>query len=101
MRMTSEEAAKLVPAHSLDFVYLDANHSYDMVKRDIALWWPKIKWGGVLAGHDIFLTTHPGVTVAVCEFLTGHLLAGELVEGHYDENGHQDDAHSWFVEKGQ
>lgn len=52
MRMTSEDAAKLFPAGSLDFVYIDANHSYEMVKQDIEMWWPKVRMGGIFAGHD-------------------------------------------------
>jgi len=37
---------------SLDWVYVDADHSYEAVKADIAAWWPLIKSGGILAGHD-------------------------------------------------
>ena len=51
-RMTSEEAAHELEDGSLDFAYLDAQHHYEAVKHDIALWWPKIKKGGLLCGHD-------------------------------------------------
>ena len=37
---------------SLDFVYIDANHAYDWVVQDIELWYPKVKKGGILWGHD-------------------------------------------------
>ena len=37
---------------SLDFVYIDANHKYESVLQDMNLWYPKIKNGGLLAGHD-------------------------------------------------
>ena len=36
----------------LDFVYIDADHSYQAVMDDIAAWMPKVKPGGVIAGHD-------------------------------------------------
>ena len=36
----------------LDFVYVDGNHAYDFVKEDIKLYYPKLKIGGVLGGHD-------------------------------------------------
>ena len=37
---------------SLDLIYIDAAHDYDSVKQDIIAWYPKVKIGGVLAGHD-------------------------------------------------
>jgi hypothetical protein len=36
----------------LDFAYLDGAHEYPAVVQDIGLWWPLIKSGGILAGHD-------------------------------------------------
>lgn len=38
---------------SLDFVYLDGNHEPPYVLQDIELWWPKLRRGGILAGHDV------------------------------------------------
>jgi len=52
IRATSEVAADIFANESLDFVYIDANHAYDFVKQDIALWYPKVKKGGYLGGHD-------------------------------------------------
>lgn len=37
---------------SLDFVFVDANHLYEHVRADIAAWWPKVRDGGLLTGHD-------------------------------------------------
>lgn len=51
----SLEAAGVVKERfpkGVDWVYLDADHSYDAVKADIAAWLPLIRPGGVLAGHD-------------------------------------------------
>jgi hypothetical protein len=53
MQMPSLEAAKGFEDNSLDFVYLDARHDYPSVKADIAAWWPKLKSGGILSGHDL------------------------------------------------
>jgi len=52
IRSTSEIAATLFPDESLDFVYIDANHAYEHVKKDIEIWYPKVRKGGVFAGHD-------------------------------------------------
>lgn len=46
-------AVKLVEDHSLDFVFIDADHSYEGVKTDINDWEPKVKPGGFVFGHDI------------------------------------------------
>lgn len=52
IRATSEVGANIFADESLDFAYIDANHAYAFVKQDIALWWPKVKKGGWLCGHD-------------------------------------------------
>ncbi len=52
IRCTSEKAAEIFPDNSLDFVYIDANHSYDYVVQDLQLWYPKVKSGGLVMGHD-------------------------------------------------
>lgn len=56
LRMQSNQASKLFADGSLDFVYIDANHKYEYVKEDIELWWPKLKSGGMLSGHDYMHT---------------------------------------------
>ena len=53
--------------NNLDFVYVDANHDYKYVKRDIELYYPKVKVGGIFGGHD-FSTTSLGCCRAVIEF---------------------------------
>ena len=52
VRATSEIASDMFEDNSLDFVYIDANHAYDYVVQDIELWYPKVKEGGYLCGHD-------------------------------------------------
>lgn len=52
IRMTSVEASKLYQDESLDFVFIDAAHDTESVKEDILHWLPKVKKGGILAGHD-------------------------------------------------
>lgn len=50
--MDSLLAAKMAPDFSLDFVFIDADHSYKGVKSDIEAWLPSIKPGGIIGGHD-------------------------------------------------
>jgi hypothetical protein len=40
------------PDVELDFVYLDADHSFDAVWQDLCLWEPLVKKGGIISGHD-------------------------------------------------
>lgn len=52
LRMTSREAAAVVPDNSLDMVHIDGDHRYEPVCEDIRLWLPKVKAGGLVTGHD-------------------------------------------------
>lgn len=53
LRMSSVEGAAQFADRSVDFVFIDAGHSYDDVKADLAAWYPKVKPGRSMAGHDI------------------------------------------------
>lgn len=52
IRMTSTIAAQCIDDKSLDFVFIDGDHSYLAVGADIAAWNVKLKDGGLLCGHD-------------------------------------------------
>ena len=66
LRKTSVEAAKDLFDTQFDMVFIDALHDYESVKEDIAVWWPLVRKGGILAGHD-FNHKWPGVERAVAE----------------------------------
>jgi hypothetical protein len=51
-RKLSTEAAAEFVSGSLDFVYIDADHQYVPCLQDINIWWPKIRVGGLISGHD-------------------------------------------------
>eukprot|EP00971_Amphidinium_carterae_P228524 4532571-Amphidinium_carterae.1 len=51
-RMRSDAAPVHLRNRSLDLVFIDGDHSYEAVKRDIALWTPKVACRGILSGHD-------------------------------------------------
>lgn len=61
MRGLSVEVAQQIPPSSLDFVYLDADHSYKGVMDDLKAWVTKIRPGGAIGGHD---------------YIEGHIPAG-------------------------
>ncbi len=54
MTMDSLSASCTFPDGSIDFVFLDSSHKYEITKSEIRCWIPKIKDGGILAGHDYF-----------------------------------------------
>ena len=82
----SIEAASKYPDKAYDFVFIDANHSYAEVKKDLLAWYNKVKPGGVYCGHDYSMD---GVKAATTQFFsfTGHTL-----------NNHKDPAVDvWWV----
>lgn len=82
-RMTSEEAAKnACRGLKYDVIFIDADHSYEATKNDIALWWPSLMQGGVMVGHDYQTVQFPGVDRAVHEFF------GNQVEAYGSDGKH-------------
>ena len=69
VRSLSWDGAKNYSDNSLDFVFIDAGHDYESVKKDLNAWYPKIKNGGIIAGHDYHYNV--GVYPAVNEFFNG------------------------------
>lgn len=70
------EAAKQVDDASLDFVFIDADHSEEGCRRDIEAWLPKIKPTGWVMGHDI---NWPGVRAAVEDLVPGYEIGPNVV----------------------
>lgn len=118
IRATGAEAVHLFQDASLDWVYIDANHTYTATSQDLRMWWPKVKPGGWLMGHDYLPLSYPsrqdlwigpcpgggfeikpdplesfgafGVNPAVDEFLRQHKLWGYLTPEWFG---------SWLVQK--
>jgi hypothetical protein len=72
LKLDSVKAASLFDDGSVDFVFVDGDHGYEPLKRDLAAWFPKVRPGGTLAGHDYVNADFPGVRRAADEFF-GHL----------------------------
>ena len=67
IRARSLDAAPIIRDGSPDFVFIDGDHTYEAVKADLDAWWPKVKPGGWLCGHDYGLNEF-GVERAVDEW---------------------------------
>ena len=52
MVMDSVDASRIFLDGSVDFIFIDADHRYSGIKNDLQHWLPKIKKGGIVAGHD-------------------------------------------------
>jgi len=52
IKLSSEDASKNYDEYSIDLVFIDGAHEYESVKKDINLWLPKVKVGGVICGDD-------------------------------------------------
>lgn len=52
IRGFSTDACKIFQKSFFDVVYIDADHTFDAVVKDLNDWWPLVKSGGYLAGHD-------------------------------------------------
>lgn len=89
LRGDSVSAADLVDTCSLSLAYIDADHSYEGVIRDLTAWYPKVTLGGIIAVHDYDNPAY-GVKKALREFC--HYHDKEIFR--IPENG--DDSGAWF-----
>jgi hypothetical protein len=89
IKQDSSVFAGLVQDNTLDFVFIDADHSYTAVLKDIELWSKKIKAGGILCGHDFKLSERNswGVSRAVADWCSANNYSYDLDEGD-----------TWFVQ---
>jgi hypothetical protein len=56
----STACASSLADESVDFVYLDARHDYWGVLQDLTAYWPKVRRGGIVAGHDYLVASEHG-----------------------------------------
>jgi hypothetical protein len=87
LKMTTIEAADYIDNNSLDFIFVDSDHSYIGVTNDLTYWTPKLKKGAILSGHDFNNSnTYNEVERAVKDFLGDRFKDIEL-----------DVDHTWFL----
>jgi hypothetical protein len=68
----SYEAVSRIQDNSCEFLYHDACHLKEDLKRDLIEWLPKLKSNGLVCGHDYNAGAFPGVKQAVDEFCAEH-----------------------------
>ncbi len=69
LAMTSDEAAKVYPNdQDIALLFIDADHSEAAVRRDLANWTPRVKVDGVVALHDLWYHSIPGVARAITDW---------------------------------
>lgn len=71
-RQLSEAATREFPDEYFDWIYIDGDHQYEFVKKDLEMFYPKVKTNGLIAGDDYDNAGwwQGGVKKAVDEFLT-------------------------------
>jgi hypothetical protein len=75
IRKTSVDAARDFKDGSLDYIFLDANHSFDWIMQDLIHWAPKVRPHGICAGHDFFVgkgNRNHQVPIAVKAYTEAH-----------------------------
>jgi hypothetical protein len=64
----SQDILETFPNEYFDYIYIDGDHSYEGVKKDLIISFKKIKKDGLICGHDYSKAMFPGVVRAIDEF---------------------------------
>lgn len=99
LRATFEEALPLFPDASFDFIYIDAYaHTGQEGGRILDQWWPKLKEGGVFAGHD-YDPAWPATIEAVDVFAAAHQIGIAIIPGDAQADRKTEHYASWWCRK--
>lgn len=79
LRQPSAEACQQFALNSVDYVFIDADHSRLSVALDLGSWWPRVRPGGWIGGDDHSVGEANGVAQAVAEFQRQHNLEIQLI----------------------
>lgn len=78
LRMDSVEASKQFDDECFDVIFIDGDHEYEPFKQDLIHWYPKLKVGGTICGHD---GLYPPILTALNEmFGENHTVNGVIWE---------------------
>ena len=79
----SVSGANLFKDGELDFVYIDDDHSYNGVKRSFEAWFPKVRKGGIVSGHDYAPLSRPNDCDGVRQFIDEYMAANPHVKMNF------------------
>lgn len=100
--MKSEDAISHIQDNFVDFIYIDGDHRREAVEKDLEIWYPKLKIGGIFSGHD-YHPSQPDVVEAVDNFCEKYnieiLNITSLSNQSEDISGKEGGAPSWFFYK--
>lgn len=91
-----EESLNVVndfPDNHFDFIYIDGNHMFYPVLKDIIAWWPKVKKGGIFAGHDYYIRRNEVDVLEVQYAIDAFVMINNLSLNHGFE------CSSWYIIK--
>jgi len=94
----SEEVSGQIKDNTLDFVYIDGEHTYDFVMIDLVLWSRKVRPGGIISGHDYEYQKpkQPKVSKAINHFASVYDLFPIYMTDKKAYDQHGDKTTSWF-----
>lgn len=102
IRRMSTDAVKDFTDNSLDFVYIDGNHSFDYVIQDLIEWTKKVKKGGIVSGDDYYPFHKAGVIEAVDAYTKAHGIKFNLTNPYPDkikDRGYQEQPSFYWIKK--
>jgi len=102
----SDVASYDIPDNTLDFVYIDGEHTYDFAMMDLILWSRKVRPGGIVAGHDFEykgsgeIKKDPKVAHALLDFAKAYKIEQiYLTDKKAPRENRGDACSSWFYFK--
>lgn len=96
IKSTTFDAVKKFSDGALDFIYIDASHRFSGVSLDLIDWFPKIRNGGLFAGHDYWSCYRCEVMEAVNGFFVENKLVLHLTTKGINSSGNSFFPPTWW-----